>query len=413
MNSPSAIAGTRRHDIDALRVLAFGLLILYHAGMVYVAEWGFHIKSPHLAEWLQWPMIAVNRWRMPLLFVISGIALRLAARGRSGWDLSRSRSLRLLLPLAFGMVAIVPVQAWCEARMSGAFDGGFGAFMLRYLQLGPWPDGGFSGAEYGVTWNHLWYLAYVWVYSMVLLALLPALESPPVRRLREAMLRRHLGWWIAVPAALQFASSWWLLPRFPETHALAGDWHAHAKYALYFLAGWVIAREDGFWSRLQARRTTLLALALAAVTIELSLRATGRFLPPGDIPAWALHVDWAMLERIARAAYAWSAVLAILAWARTLLDRPFRSLSYAREAVYPWYLLHQSLIVLAAFWLIPLRTGPVLEPLLVIGATIAGCALLHGLLVRRIRWWRPLWGLARDVPPKRATVPASGRPAGV
>ena len=64
----------RRHDIDALRVIAFSLLILYHSAMVYVAGWDFHLKSSYQAEWLQYPMIALNRWRMPLLFLISGIA---------------------------------------------------------------------------------------------------------------------------------------------------------------------------------------------------------------------------------------------------------------------------------------------------------------------------------------------------
>ena len=57
----------RRHDIDALRIFAFALLILYHAGMLYVApvgDWGFHLKSTHLAEWLQYPMLFLNRWRM-------------------------------------------------------------------------------------------------------------------------------------------------------------------------------------------------------------------------------------------------------------------------------------------------------------------------------------------------------------
>ena len=71
----------RRHDIDALRVLAFGLLILYHLGMLYVSDWGFHLKSHYLAGWLQYPMLFLNRWRMDLLFLISGLAVHFL-RGR-------------------------------------------------------------------------------------------------------------------------------------------------------------------------------------------------------------------------------------------------------------------------------------------------------------------------------------------
>lgn len=384
---------TRRHDIDALRVFAFALLIAYHLGMVYVALWGYHVKSTHQAEWLQWPMIALNRWRMPLLFMISGIALGLAMAARPGWRLALSRSGRLLLPLAFGVVAIVPVQAYCEALGNGAIAPGFGAFLARYLEFRPWPGGGWSGAEYGFTWNHLWYLAYVWVYSMLVLALAPVLESATGQRLRDWLFDRHRAYWVLVPAGGLFAGLWWLLPRWPETHALAGDWHAHAKYFFFFVAGWLVAREERFWSGVVAMRGMMLALALAALTVELSLRAAGRFLPPGDIPAWALHVDWAMVERIARASYTWTALLAIFGWSRTLLDRPFRWLPGAREAVFPWYVLHQSLIVPLAFALAPLALGPWLEPLLVATGTLLGCAVLHSFVIARIRWLRPLFGL--------------------
>ena len=391
---------TRRHDIDALRVFAFGLLIAYHLGMVYVAEWGYHVKSAHQAEWLQWPMIALNRWRMPLLFMISGIALGLAMASRPPGRLALSRSWRLLLPLAFGMLAIVPVQAYCEALANGAVEPGFGAFMARYLQLRPWPGGGWSGAEYGVTWNHLWYLAYVWAYSMLLLALAPLLDSAAGRRLRGWLFSRHRALWVLVPAVWLFAGLWWLMPRWPETHALAGDWYAHAKYLFFFAVGWLVAREERFWGGVVAMRRRMLALALLTIGIELSLRAAGRYLPPGDIPAWALHVDWGMIERMARATYAWTALLAIFGWSRTLLDRPFAWLPRAREAVYPWYILHQSLIVALAFWIAPRGAGPVLEPLLVGAGTIAGCLLLHEGLIRRNRLLRPLFGLpARTLPP--------------
>lgn len=389
---------SRRHDIDALRVIAFALLIGYHVGMVYVAEWGYHVKSAHQAEWLQWPMIALNRWRMPLLFMISGIALGLAMAARPAWRLGLSRSWRLLLPLAFGMLAIVPVQAYCEALANGAIEPGFGAFMRRYLQLRPWPEGGWSGAAHGVTWNHLWYLAYVWVYSMAVLLLGPLLGSRPGERLRSWLFRRSRTWWVALPSAWFFACLWWLMPRFPETHALLGDWYAHARYFACFLAGWLVAREARFWNGIEAMRGRMLALALAAIAVELSLRAAGRYLPPGEIPGWALHVDWAMIERMARALYTWTALLAIFAWSRTLLNRPFRWLPYAGEAVYPWYILHQSLIVPLAFALSALALGPWLEPLLVIAGTVAGCLLLHEYVIRRIAPLRPLFGLPAKIP---------------
>lgn len=393
----------RRHDIDALRFFAFALLILYHVGMVYVADWDFHIKSSYQAEWLQWPMIALNRWRMPLLFMISGIAIGLARVNRFPWGFAASRSWRLLLPLLFGMFVVVAVQPYCEGVAHGRVAPGFWQFLLRYWQVRPWPQDSFTGWEFGITWNHLWYLAYLWPYTMLLLAL------SPLRRSRLARWLAGHRWptWLllALPVAWLAACQLLLAPRFPETHALFGDWTVHAESLPLFLAGYVVAGNPGFWQRVGDLRRATLVIALACIAVELSIRAGGRYLPPGATgPAW---IPWMEIERIARAGYTWTALLAIFGWARQLLDHRFRWLPYCTEAVFPWYILHQSLIVPLAFWLVPLRLGPVLEPALVLGGTVVGCLLLHECLIRRNRFLRPLFGLR----PGRAVVDGGIAPA--
>ena len=85
-------------------------------------------------------------------------------------------------------------------------------------------------------------------------------------------------------------------------------------------------------------------------------------------------------------------LLAILGWSHALLNKPFRWLPWAKEAVYPSYVLHQSLIVLIAYWLVPLKLGGALEASLVLAGTIAGCWGVFA-LVRHVRWLRPLFGL--------------------
>lgn len=394
----------RRHDIDALRVLAFALLILYHVGMVYVAGWDFHIKSTYQAEWLQWPMIFVNRWRMPLLFLISGIALGLAGIGGRRLRFAWSRSVRLLLPLLFGMFVVVAFQAYCEGRASGHLAPGLWPFLASYWRVHPWPEGSFTGWRHGITWNHLWYLAYLWPYTLLLLAVTPLLDRlGRSRPLAAAGTIASLAW-VLVPIAW-FA--WTLLvlePAYPETHALVGDWTVHAQSLPLFLGGYVLAARDQGWAWLRRARWASLALALLATTTELGLRWLGRHLPPGPLPHWAMAIRWDLVEHLARAAYMWLALLAILGWGRVLLDRPMRWLPYCTEAVFSWYVLHQTLIVALAYWLVPLRLGAVLEPSLVLGGTILGCLLLHEYLVRRIAWLRPLFGLKPKA--RRAAAPA-------
>ena len=85
---------------------------------------------------------------------------------------------------------------------------------------------------------------------------------------------------------------------------------------------------------------------------------------------------------------------AILGYGRTYLDRPFAWLPWANEAVYPWYVLHQSLIVAIAFVLVPMHVGPIVEPALVLIGTVAGCALLHA-VIRRVPVLRPMFGVKR------------------
>ena len=60
------VAG-RRHDLDWLRVGAFGFLIFYHIGMFYVT-WDWHVKSPYAGPGLEPAMGLVNPWRLALLF---------------------------------------------------------------------------------------------------------------------------------------------------------------------------------------------------------------------------------------------------------------------------------------------------------------------------------------------------------
>jgi hypothetical protein len=345
-----------------------------------VAAWPWHLKSPHAAAWLQAPMQVVNIWRMDLVFLVSGVALGFLFRGRNPLALIRQRALRLMLPLVFGMTVVVPYQAYAEALARGLVAPGFVDFMLRYLTMGPWPQGAFAGSDFGMTWNHLWYLPYLFAYTALVALLQPLLASAAGQRLRAAFTVLRRWRLLVLPALPLLLYALTLAPRFPATHDLLHDGYLHPLYFTVFLYGYWMGIDAGLWRELERLRGWALALAVGFVAAYLALRAAGA-------EAWLL--------RGLRAFYLWTAIAAILGFARRYLDRPWPWLHWANESVYPWYMLHQTLIVAGAVLLAPWRLGPVLEPLLLVVFTIAGCWVLTDGLIRPIGWLRPLFGLKR------------------
>ncbi|WP_439518225.1 acyltransferase family protein [Hydrogenophaga sp.] len=392
----------RRHDIDALRALAFALVIVYHVGMYYVAGWHWHIKSPHAAEWLQWPMRALNLWRMDLVFLISGIAFGFLRRGLSPARLIGARSVRLLVPLAFGMAVVVPYQPYVQMLAQGLIDPGFGAFLARYYSGGPWPRGAFDGSDFGVTWNHLWYLPYLWLYTVVLALLSPALDSGPGQWLRGAFTRLRGAALLVLPVLPLAVYTLALWPHFPPTHDLIHDAWLHAVYFTLFLYGHWLGVDAGLWAALRRLRWIALTLAVVAFALHVGLRT----MLPGTDPLWR------MAARLVADVYLWASLVAVLGWAHHALNRPWPWLAWANESVYPWYVLHQTIIIALAVLLAPLALGPWWEPVALLVATALACWLITDGLVRRVAWLRPLFGLRPRAPLPRPTPASPARPAG-
>jgi glucan biosynthesis protein C len=300
-----------------------------------------------------------------------------------------------MLPLVFGMMVIVPYQAYAQGVANGLVAPGFGAFLLRYLSMAePWPRRAFDGAEFGMTWNHLWYLPYLFAYTALVALTLPLWQSPAgqwVRRRFNAL----RGWKLMLlPVLPLLAWTVLLAPHFPPTHNLVRDFYLHAIYLTVFLYGYWMGVDTGIWKELERMRRVSLVLAVAAIAAFIALRVGARGSAPGLV--MGLLVD------LLRTLYMWLAIATILGHGHRHLNHPWPWLRWANESVYPWYVLHQTLIIVAVVWLAPFALGPVFEPALILAATIGGCWLLTDGLVRRVRWLRPLFGLTRRARPAPA-----------
>jgi hypothetical protein len=353
--------------------------------MYYVADWGWHIKGAQTFEWLQLPMILVNRWRMDLIFLVSGVASAFLIKPGFPGGFLASRTTRLLLPLLFGMLVVVPIQPYAQGVGNGLVEPGFLQFLADYYTGKPWPRGAFDGWEYGFTWNHLWYLAYLWIYTIALALLARPLDSKLGKDLRSRFTGLRGGALMLLPVLPFCLYSFTLQPLFPDNGDFIHDWYRNAVYFTVFLYGYFVARDAGFWTEAVRLRWATLACAAAIFGVRMVLVS----LYPGDTPAPA---SIEALALVLRNLYMWSMLLTILGWAHARLNRPYRWLPWANENVYPWYILHQSLIIGFAYWLQPLRMHPLLEAVAILSLTVAACWSTTA-LVRRVGWLRPLFGL--------------------
>ena len=351
----------RRYDLDWLRIAAFALLILYHVGMVFVT-WDFHIKTAHPVRWVEAPMLLLNAWRLPLLFLISGAASRfLWARSPQGF--ANSRSARLLWPLLFAVVVVVPPQAWIDVTLNHGYARGFLAFWSGdYWRF---------DKSLGIvvpTYNHLWFVVYLWCYTMLLAGAATLLRG---RILQPAFDRLFGGWrLIVLPLAWFAGERIWLHAAWPETHALIDDWGMHLIYGFAFVMGFGLAGSRTAWPVIDRVWPWAGAAALAGWAVV----AWGDLVVPDDA-VWSASALAAV--RLARSVQLWGAVLALLGFAHRHWNRDHPWRATLNEAVFPAYIAHQTVIIVVEYWLRPAGLPGWAEFAVLVPATAAGCALFY------------------------------------
>lgn len=366
----------RHYGLDWLRVAAFAILIVYHVGMVFV-PWGFHAKSAHGADWVVLPMLAVNAWRLSLLFVVSGYASRaLLTRARGAGGFLRQRSARLLVPLAFGVAVVVPPQSWVELVTQHGYRSDLATFWFHdYFRFGKLGGIGLPAL------NHLWFVAYLWLYTLILTAGVALIRTQVPQRTFDRLFSGPLL--VLIPTAWLVCIHAWWFPMGYETHDPLHDLMAHMSYLPAFLFGFALAGSAPVLAACVRWRWVALAMAIGGYGFILAVELGAGT----DAPRW-LYPAYGT----AHAVQQWGATLALVGMAEKHWNRDAPLRPILTEAVFPFYLVHQTIIVLVAYWLMPVALPGGAEFVVLVAATIAGCWLFY-LAGRRVALLRPLIGL--------------------
>jgi hypothetical protein len=368
----------RHYGLDWLRIGAFGILIFYHIGMFFV-PWDWHVKTAHPIPGVAIPMLASHAWRLALLFVVSGYASRaLLGRSTGLGDFLKNRSARLLIPLVFGMIVVIPVQPWIQLSTQFGYTHGFWHFVAHdYFRF---------GSLHGIvlpTWQHLWFVAYLWAYTALLCAAMALTGKRSLQPLFDRLFAGQAA--LLVPMAWLILDKTILLPGVRDTYDLFFDWAAHAVYVPSFLFGFALAGSPATLKAIGRLWKPAAILGVAGYIIV----ATIEWRWPGfEMPSHGVVV----LDRIAIAVETWAPIIAFIGLADRFLNRDHKWRPMLTEAVFPFYIIHQTVIVVVGWAILPLHLSALTEFVILVPATIAGCWAFY-LGGREVTWLRPLIGL--------------------
>lgn len=377
----------RLYYLDWLRVLAMASIFFFHNNRFFDFD-GWHVKN---AETSLGSTIFIQffvQWMMPLFFLIAGAAVYYALRFRTARQFIRERSLRLIIPLiTVGIFVLAPPQVYLERLSQGEFSGSFFQFYPRYF------DGlyGFGG-NFAFHGMHLWFLLFLFIFSVATLPLLL-----PRKGTGKSLISR-LATLLEKPWALMLL----FLP-LAATSILAdvtglgwtrqmGGWDS-LSYLLFFIYGYLVFSNTQIQENIKRYARIALIVALVLTTVA-ALRYQVN-------PQISFGTPEYMGFRLLLASNAWCWLIAILGFVSRFLNRNNRFLGYANEAVLPFYVLHQTVILIIGFFVVQWNIGIPAKYAIISATSFATIMAIYVLLIRRINALRFVFGMR---PKKKSEV---------
>jgi len=348
----SSNIATRRYDIDWLRVITIGLLLLYHVSIGF-QKWGLMIGFIANDTSLEsiWPTMAMlNIWRIPLLFFVSGMGVYFAIQKRDWKQLLKERTIRIFIPFVFGIMAIVPIHVY---------------LMQRFYNL---------GVSYSPDPAHLWFLGNIFAYVIVLLPIFIHLKKNTNGKLAKWIKKgfsNPLGLLIVI--ALFIAEALLVQPIIYELYAMT--WHGFFLGFIAFFFGFCfVLSGSSFWNMILKWRWLFFVLAISLYVYRV-------FQFQMQVPNFQLVIESNL----------W--IFSIFAFGYKYLNHSSKTLSYLSQAAYPVYIIHMVFLFLSSSIIFPLDLNVYFKFVLVLFTTFLGSLIFYEFVIRRIHVIRPLFGL--------------------
>jgi len=362
----------RRYDLDWWRVIAIFAVYLHHIGMPFNGD-GFHIMNAESSKALDDIMVFFEQFRLPLLFLVSGVGTVYAFSKRSWFQFVGERVYRLLIPLVFGVFVIVPPQTFFENKSE----------YTSYWDF-------YQNIFFNIEVNHLWFienLFYISICGIPLILFLRSEKSKKVKTILEKVATNEYGMllWAIPLIVIKIVSKKY----YPNDSKSIENLSSTLFYGFFFVAGIVMAVTPNIWISLKKNRKPSFIISL----VVLVLFYVYYYLPSELASSYlSLSSRWDIWYGIS-SLLSWSLLITALGYGQVWMNRQSKLLAKLNEAIYPFYILHQTVIVIFAYYIVQLDLSIGAKLLLLLFSTFPTIVILYRFLVYPFKVTRLFFGM--------------------
>jgi hypothetical protein len=280
----------------------------------------------------------------------------------------------------FAMFFTIPFQVYFEFRQRGRFTGSYLDFYPLVWELIPYPDG-------SLTWSHMWFVVYLISFIVILVPLWliskthwgASLKQQASKFLSKPLVTSL----IALPLVLIFLR---LYLRFPETGGLIGDWFVLTFSITMLLLGFFLGGNPDFWSHCMRNLRWHGGLALLCTVILFLFYWWPLRLPEKSGIAFSIY---ALLNVNA----IWQTILFICGMARKYLNKGSMLLTYLNSAVFPFFVIHQTIIVVIGYYVVNSSLNILVKLTILTTLSTLVIFVAFNFIIRKTRLTRFLFGM--------------------
>jgi glucan biosynthesis protein C len=380
----------RLRYLDSLRVLSILMVFLFHA--VHPFDFGdWQVKNAVQSEILTIILLFLSIWGMPFFFMLAGTSSCLALQRRTARQYVSERFYRLLIPFIAGSILFWPIEYYCESmnKIQRGVLTSFPAFLSAYTIFNPrllrFP--GFSPRWFGVAGYHLWFLGFLFSFALITLPFLLWLKKGSGQTTLAWMARwcDHRGGILLfiIPPAIINAL---LLPLFPLEH----DWADFVHHMFFFALGFILFADERFTRAV--RRDWPLLLTVGTVVL---VGLVGAYLVGLPVLAWneTPGIPQFYVLQVLRSAIAICFSLTMLFVGMRFLDFTNQWLRYGQEASMPFFVLHQPVIIVIAYFVVQWNATILVKLPVIVLSSFLVTVSLYEWIVRRLRPLQLVFGM--------------------